>query len=60
LKTERVKEVQQKVANEIAFRLGQELTDSEHDLQSMTIIVDFHNGMVRAVLSRVETKCVMK
>lgn len=60
MKTERIKEVQQKVANEIMFRLGPDVSDSEHDLQNMTIIVDFHNGLVRAVLSRVETKMVVK
>ncbi len=60
MKAERIKDVQQIVASEIEFRLAQQLSDSEHDMRTLTVIVDFHNGMPNSVLSRVETKRVMK
>lgn len=56
MKEERVKEVARIAADEVEFRLKQLESDSDHEVKSLTVVIDFDHISVRGVISRVELK----
>lgn len=56
MKSERIKEAIRLATEEIEYRLGEQGVDSEHELRTITLILDFGQSGATGVLSRVEMK----